>query len=95
MEASIEGIVHQLQRLSSSKLQLVADFVAFLNWQQCHAQATADRLEVFISNSAVDNSAFEEILSQLADQVFTARGENTAPLPDFAVSRSGIYGDHP
>ena len=37
MEALIETIVNKLQRLSVSKLQMILEFVNFLDWQESQA----------------------------------------------------------
>lgn len=38
---------------------------------------------------------FEALADQLADELEAARGPNARPLPDEAMTREGIYGDHP
>jgi len=38
---------------------------------------------------------FEAIADQLADELTTSLGPNVPSLSDYAVSRAGIYEDHP
>ena len=46
------------------------------------------------SRTARDDEA-EILLDRLADQLEACMGSDVAPLPDDAVSRAGIYRNHP
>jgi hypothetical protein len=39
--------------------------------------------------------AFEELADQLADDLLIFTGASTPPLSEYAVSRAGIYEEHP
>jgi antitoxin ParD1/3/4 len=41
------------------------------------------------------NAEFEAIANQLADELITFTGANPPSLSDYAVSRDGIYEEHP
>lgn len=45
MEALIETIVTKLKRLSTSKLQIILEFVNFLDWQESQKETAAKKLE--------------------------------------------------
>jgi len=44
---------------------------------------------------ALTDTEFEAVADQLADELTVCRGPNTPVLSDHAVSRAGIYEDHP
>lgn len=91
MEAVIESIVSKLRYLAKPQLEVVLNFVDFLNWQ----------LGSGLSSKASDSDAemgdreFEILLDEVADEFIKNRGVNVPTLSDFAVSRAGIYEDHP
>jgi antitoxin ParD1/3/4 len=41
------------------------------------------------------DAEFEVVADQLADELTTSLGPNAPSLSDYAVSRAGIYEDHP
>ena len=43
----------------------------------------------------LDDASFEAMADQLADQLAVMQGPDAPPLSDYAVSREGIYGEHP
>ncbi|WP_287128882.1 hypothetical protein [Candidatus Cyanaurora vandensis] len=45
--------------------------------------------------SSFSDDTFETMADQLADELFVSFGLNVSPLSDYAVSRAGIYEDHP
>ncbi|MEL7352534.1 MAG: hypothetical protein AAF171_07205 [Cyanobacteria bacterium P01_A01_bin.116] len=46
MDTMIETIVIKLRRLSGAKLQLILEFVNFLDWQEMHAVPSAGKVSV-------------------------------------------------
>ena len=44
---------------------------------------------------ALTDTAFEAVADQLADELTACRRSNASVLSDHAVSRAGIYEDHP
>ena len=44
---------------------------------------------------ALTDTAFEAVADQLADELTACRRPNAPELSDYAVSRAGIYEDHP
>ena len=91
MEAVIETIVDKLRYLAKPQLEVVLNFVDFLTWQ------SAPGLLSTVSDSDVEigDREFEILLDELADDSIKNRGVNVPMLSDFAVSRAGIYEDHP
>jgi hypothetical protein len=92
MEAVIESIVSKLRYLAKPQLEVVLNFVDFLNWQ------SEPSLLSTVSNSEAEISdrEFEILLDELADEFIKNMGVLNVPmLSDFAVSRAGIYEDHP
>jgi hypothetical protein len=91
MEAVIESIVGKLRYLGKPQLEVVLNFVDFLNWQ------SAPGLLSRLSDSEVEigDREFEILLDELADEFIKNIGVNLPLLSDFAVSRAGIYEDHP
>jgi hypothetical protein len=55
---------------------------------------TVDALLRALPN-ALTNTEFEAIADQLADELTACRGPNVPLLSEHAVSRAGIYEDHP
>jgi hypothetical protein len=91
MEAVIESIVSKLRYLPKPQLEVVLNFVDFLNWQ------SEPSLLSTVSNSEAEISdrELEILLDELADEFIKNMGVNVPMLSDFAVSRAGIYEDHP
>jgi antitoxin ParD1/3/4 len=44
---------------------------------------------------ALTDAEFEAVADQLADKLLACRGPNAPSLSDEAISRTGIYEDHP
>ncbi|WP_013323359.1 hypothetical protein [Gloeothece verrucosa] len=61
------------------------------------AEAVAPTVETLLSESSEELSIdeFEAIADQLAEEVATYLGPNPPVLSDYALSRAGIYEDHP
>ena len=91
MEAVIESIVDKLRYLAKPQLEVVLNFVDFLTWK------SAPGLLSTVSDSDVEigDREFEILLDELADDSLQNMGVNVPMLSDFAVSRAGIYEDHP
>lgn len=91
MEAVIESIVSKVRYLPKPQLEVVLNFVDFLNWQ------SEPSLLSTVSNSEAEISdrEWEILLDELADEFMKNMGVNVPMLSDFAVSRAGIYEDHP
>jgi hypothetical protein len=90
METSIEKIVRKLYSLSEVKILEVLDFVEFLTWNKEHL--TSQPLE----NGLIrEDKEFEAIADHLADEFQLYFGASVPALSDYAVSRAGIYEEHP
>jgi hypothetical protein len=77
----VEQITSQLGQLAPPKLREVLDFVKFLAWQELHSD---------------DESGQGSLPSeQLMDELGQTLQEGVPPLSDYAVSRAGIYEEHP
>jgi hypothetical protein len=91
METLIENIVTKLQSLPQTRLNEVLNFVEFVNWQEQHtAPSTINELDTTISNQD-----FETLTNQLIDDFSRHIDPNLPSLSDYAVSRAGIYEEHP
>lgn len=90
METLIAEIVRKLHSLSEVKVLEVLDFVDFLSWNK-------ERLALPpLDNDLVpENEEFEAIADRLADEFQTYVGATKPALSDYAVSRAGIYEEHP
>lgn len=91
MEAVIESIVDKLRYLAKPQLEVVLNFVDFLHWQSGSGLSS----KVSDSDAEMGDREFEILLDELADESIKNRGVNVPTLSDFAVSRAGIYEDHP
>jgi hypothetical protein len=91
MEAVIESIVSKLRYLGKPQLEVVLNFVDFLTWQSGQGSSS----KVSDSDAEISDSEFEILLDELADELIKKVGVNVPMLSDFAVSREGIYGEHP
>ncbi len=61
------------------------------------AEAVAPTVEALLRHAPAEltETDFEAVASQLADQMAAYRGPKAPVLSDEAVSREGIYADHP
>lgn len=90
METVIAEIVLKLHSLSEVKVREVLDFVDFLS---SHKES--------LNSPPLDNNlppeaeTFEAIADRLADEFQRYAGTTLPVLSDYAVSRAGIYEDHP
>lgn len=91
MEAVIESIVGKLRYLAKPQLEIVLTFVDFLNWQSAPGLLST----VSDSEAEISDREFEILLDELADEFIKNMGVNVPMLSDLAVSRAGIYEDHP
>ncbi len=90
METLIAKIVQKLHSLPEVKVLEVLDFVEFLAWNKEHLSSPP------LDNDLVqENEKFEAISDRLADQFQIYVGATTPTLSDYAVSRAGIYEEHP
>jgi len=90
METLIAEIVRKLHSLSEIKVLEVLDFVDFLAWDKKRSTSQS------LSNDLLpENEEFESIADRLADEFQMYVGATTPALSDYAVSRSGIYEEHP
>ncbi len=87
MESTFESLVSKIQHLPKVKLREVSDFVEFLTWQESQkGQSERGDLEMELSDQEFET---------LADELTNAVGSNVTLLSDYAVSRAGIYEEHP
>ncbi|MFB2973818.1 hypothetical protein ACE1CD_33055 [Aerosakkonema sp. BLCC-F183] len=93
MELLIEEIVHKLHSLPEAKLQEVLDFVDFLTWHR--KDSTSKQAESQNERFIKEYEEFEAIADNLADQFEACVRGNVPILSDYAVSRAGIYEEHP
>jgi len=91
MEAVIESIVDKLRYLGKPQLEVVLNFVNFLTWQSGPGQSSKGS----DSDVEISDREFEILLDELADECIKNMGVNVPTLSDFAVSRAGIYEEHP
>ncbi len=90
METVIAEIVRKLHSLSEVKVLEVLDFVDFLSSHT--EQVDLSPLE---NNPPQEEETFEAIADRLADEFQLYVGPTPPTLSDYAVSRAGIYEDHP
>jgi len=90
METLIAEILRKLHSLSEVKVLEVLDFVDFLSWNK-------ERLASLpLGNDLLrENEEFEAIADCLADEFQMYVGATIPALSDYAVSRAGIYEEHP
>ena len=91
MEAVIESIVSKLRYLGTPQLEVVLNFVDFLTWKSGQSSSS----KASDSDAEISDREFEILLDELADEFIQNMGVNVPTLSDFAVSRAGIYEDHP
>lgn len=91
MEAVIESIVSKLRYLGKPQLEVVLNFVDFLTWKSAPSLLST----ISDSDAEISDREFEILLDELADEFIQNMGVNVPTLSDFAVSRAGIYEDHP
>jgi len=91
MEAVIESIVSKLRYLGKPQLEVVLNFVDFLTWQSAPGSSS----KASDSDAEISDREFEILLDELADELIKNMGVNVPTLSDLAVSRAGIYEDHP
>lgn len=65
--------------------------------RQLLVQAFSPTIEKLLQQDTdqLDHQAFESIADQLADELIGGIESNTPLLSDYAISRAGIYEDHP
>ncbi|MEG4320403.1 MULTISPECIES: hypothetical protein [unclassified Microcoleus] len=91
MEAVIESIVDKLRYLGKPQLEVVLNFVDFLTWQSAPNRSS----KASDSDAEISDREFEILLDELADEFIKNMGVNVPALSDFAISRAGIYEEHP
>ncbi|MBD1880944.1 hypothetical protein [Coleofasciculus sp. FACHB-T130] len=91
MEALIEEIVRKLHHLLELKILEVLDFVEFLTWNK--ERAISQQVESDVTSQ--EEQEFEAIANQVADEFASFVRSNPSVLSDYAVSRVGIYEEHP
>ncbi len=90
MEILIEEIVRKLHSLPEVKILEVLDFVEFLTLKKEHLT-----LRQMGNDLLQEDEEFEAIADQLADEFKVYVGTTVPVLSDYAVSRAGIYEEHP
>jgi len=90
METLIAEIVRKLHSLSEVKVLEVLDFVDFLSFNK--QRLTSPPLD---NDLLQTNEEFEAIADRLADEFQMYVGATVPALSDYAVSRAGIYQEHP
>jgi hypothetical protein len=90
MEALIEQLVRKLHSLPEVKILEVLDFVEFLNWNK-----ERSTLGQSGNDPSQNNEEFEAIADRLADEFQTSVGAVVPVLSNYAISRTGIYEEHP
>lgn len=90
METLIEEIVRKLHSLPEVKIMKILDFVDSLAGNKEHLDSR--RLE---NDRLQKDEEFEAMVDHLADEFQIAVGATVPALSDHAVSRAGIYEEHP
>lgn len=90
METLIKEIVQKLHSLPEIKILEVLDFVEFLTWNK--ERLTSQQLK---NDALREDEEFEAIADHLANEFKMHVGATTTVLSDYAVSRAGIYEEHP
>lgn len=90
MEVLIQEIVRKLHYLPKVKILEVLDFVEFLAWNK--ETLTLKQLE---DDPIREDEDFEMLCDRLADEFQMYVGATVPILSDYAVSRAGIYEEHP
>lgn len=63
---------------------------------QTFVQQLSDRpVKHSLQPQSLDTEYFDQLSKQLTELFVATRLSDSAPLSDYAVSREGIYGDHP
>lgn len=91
MEALIAEIVRKLHHLPEVKILEVLDFVEFLTWNK--ERSISQQVESDVTSQ--EEQEFEAIADQMADEFEIFIGSSIPVLSDYAVSRAGIYEEHP
>lgn len=91
MEALIEQIVRKLHHLPEVKILEVLDFVEFLTWNKRYSISQQVEDDVTFQ----EEQEFEAIADQVADEFAVFVGSSIPVLSNYAVSRAGIYEEHP
>lgn len=91
MEALIEEIVRKLHHLPEVKILEVLDFVEFLTWNK--ERLISQQVESDVTSH--EDREFEVIADRVADEFEISIGSSIPVLSDYAVSRAGIYEEHP
>ncbi|MEG4172543.1 MULTISPECIES: hypothetical protein [unclassified Microcoleus] len=91
MEAVIESIVSKLRYLGKPQLEVVLNFVDFLTWKSAPSVLST----ISDSDAEISDRELEILLDELADEFIQNMAVNVPTLSDFAVTRAGIYEDHP
>lgn len=91
MEAVIESIVSKLRYLGKPQLEVVLNFVDFLTGKSAPSLLST----ISDSDAEISDRELEILLDELADEFIQNMGVNVPTLSDFAVTRAGIYEDHP
>lgn len=93
MNALVQEITLKIQDLPPEELVKVREFIEFIAWKQQHPLPETRPPETEAAPK-LTHEAFERLADELAE-TFQRCFENGAPvLPDEAISREGIYGDH-
>jgi len=90
METLIEELVQKIHSLPRVKILEVLDFVEFLTWHK--ERLTLQQLEDDVIR---EDEEFEAIADNLADEFKIYIGDSVVVLSDYAISRAGIYEEHP
>lgn len=88
METVIEKIVRKLHALPEAKILEVLDFVEFLEWNKKH-------LPLQQEDHLLEEDEFEAIADHLANEFQMHIADSVPTLSDYAVSRAGVYEEHP
>lgn len=94
MQILIEDIVRKLHDLPEAKLVEVLDFVEFLTWHRKHSTSKQGEVEDDKSLQTEDEE-FEVLADRLANEYEAYVESNVPVLSDYAISRAGIYEEHP
>jgi hypothetical protein len=90
MKTTIDEIMQKVQALSDDQQIKMLELLKTFSLPQSLFDSPN-----LSTDHPIEDDNFEAIADQLAEELIKARGKNLPLLSDYAVSRAGIYEDHP
>ena len=97
---TLEMAIQKIRELPPEQQNQAIAFIQFLEFQSNQGANTqisqdAEKISFAENNCVEEDDEFETIADCLADEFQRYVGSTTPILSDYAVSRSGIYQEHP